>query len=261
MAYTRLVSALETEIRYRADIGAATARHTSAQIVALITSSLESLRALLTDAGSARFVSPITLDDDYTRDDIPGAIGLQFCDSAGQGNTANIVESITTIRVKWAGEWRELRRVSLPEMLDYAARATAGCGPEVWADTGCETLGRPATSGFRPGTRAAYIAPWSGGYDTNALASGLVALGVYGIGTIDSSSEIALEQYGYEWLVADVALKVATRDNDAQERAQLLLAARQDAERRMLATIAREQSTPVQRRMVDIRRRGYPRER
>ena len=259
MAYTRTMSELETEIRYRADIGSATARHSQSQVFALIRSSLQSLRALLTDAGSMRFVSRVALDDDYVRSDIPGAIGLQFCDAAGSGATALIVESIRSIRIKWGGQWRELRRVSIEEMLDHASASSLSRDPEVWADAGCETVGRPDTSGFRPGTRAVYVAPWGGGYDGPSIfGAGFIALGVYGVGALTATTdEVSLEQYGYEWLVADVGIKIATRDNDSQERAQLLMAARQDAERRMLATIYRERSPVVQRREISLwHRRG-----
>lgn len=253
MAYTRTITQLISDVRIRADVVSAIARHPDAEIQRFLVESLQALRNLLTDAGSARFVSRVSVDIDYMSSAIPGAIGLQLCDSASAGANASLVDSVRTVRYYDGSRYRELRRVSLDELLDYAS-LIGPTQPEVWCDTGVPTMAQPSVSGFAPAVRMVYMAPWAGGYSAGAISTAPIVLGVYGIESLGASDEVCLEAYGYEWLIADAALKVATRDNDAQERAQLLMAARADAEKRMLATISREKAPTVQRRQVPAAR-------
>lgn len=258
MAYTRTITQLISDVRIRADVVSALARHPDAEIQRFIVESIQTLRALLTDAGSHRFLAPLKIDTlDYVSD-IPGAIGLQMVDSAE--TPVVLPESIQTVRVKWSGEWREIRRVSVHELID-AATSEDTCGPLVWCDmsAGTGSLSQPNPVTNSPAVRLLYLAPWSG--SASSLTGNMIVVGIPGIPAVTADTDVCLEQYGYEWVVADVALKIATRDNDAQERAQLLMAARADAEKRMLATISRERAPSVQRRQAPAARVGSYRRR
>lgn len=252
MAYTRTITQLIADVRTRTSTGGAVARHPDSEITRFLVESLQSLRALLTDAGSQRFVTKLDLDTLNPSSDIPGAIGLQMVNAA---DTADyMVESIQSIRVLDSARWRELRRVSLPELLSYAAISSDG-KPEVWADAGVPTLTQPSVMANAPAVRIVYLAPWVG-TSADALTGKIFAVGVQGMPSVGASDAVCLEQYGFEWVIADAGLKVATRDNDAQETAQLLMAARADAEKRMLSTISRERSPVVQKRVASTIRRG-----
>jgi hypothetical protein len=256
MAYTRTITQLIADVRTRTSTGGAVARHPDAEITRFLVESLQTLRAILTDAGSSRFVGTVSVDVDYVVSDIPGALGLQLVDSASAGANARQIESIQSVHVPYNGRMCELRRVSLPELVAIASRLTGASHPEVWADGGVETLEQPSVSGFFPAVRVVYMAPWSGGYNANPLGSAPLVLGTYGMESVSGTTDVCLEQYGFEWVIADAGLKVATRDNDAQETAQLLMAARADAEKRMLSTISRERSPVVQKRVASTIRRG-----
>lgn len=259
MAYNRTLTQLISDVRIRTSTGGAVARHPDSVVLRFLVESLQSLRALLTDAGSTRWVTRVTVANYYFSQDIPGAIGIQLVDSPGSGALARTVESVTSIHYPSQGQHVELRRVSLPELVALSTSGARASRPAVWADAGTSEVSQPNPSGFEPGARLIYLAPWAGGYGTSPFGGSLIVLGTYGMEDVTAVTDVSLEQYGFEWLIADASLKIATRDNDSMETAQLLMAAKQEAEKRMLSTIARERTPQTQRRVAaSIRARGVP---
>lgn len=228
MSRTRQLSELRDDVRYLADIERATDRHPDADLTRLINQSVQAWRELVSDAGHTFF---LTIDSGTT--------------SAGSSTIALAAGyfRVYGIDVEYQSEWRELYPYEFAERNKYES-AIAG------TEQGVPVYYRPRYAStvidIMPTSDAAY----------NYRVHGL-AVPTDLSNDADTFDGIA----GWEdWVVYDVACKVATRDANVNDNYELLAAERAKIEQRIVSAAGKAQlDKPTRRIDTRGRRRGLER--
>lgn len=233
---TRLIA----DVRFRADAQSLTDRHPDADILALINSSIRSLRGIVTSRGFPYFLqatSPATLAATQVS-------GEQYS-SVPWPTTALQVHGIDVESSEGAGDWRPLRPITWVQRRDRPGLYPTTTGiPEEFA-----VLSLPRGSGAS--TTAGSIALFPAG-----------SSGRYKIWYLDDFTDLTASDVflglpdWHEWVVNDVVCVLAQRDDDQAETYRAAEERKAQAEARMMESVPRVVSAgPYRPRRGGTRRR------
>lgn len=239
MAWSRTLGDLVTDVTRRCDVDGYVARHSLASVRRLLIESYQRMRDWMTTAGSKRWiVGPITLD-------ATGA-GIEHIDYACKlpmsvASTSHTYERPHIVEAQVGGRWIELKPISLGEIRDYYSVGGAQHEPQAWTYVATAHEPTAAASAF-----SLVIAP------DFAPAGYPVRVYVLGDVTVADSDATALylDGPGFEWIIWDTVIKVASRDNDANGTAQIAFSERAKQEQQIKEAIAQESRNVHQRRDV-----------
>jgi hypothetical protein len=200
----RLVSAIINDVRIRADIEGQTDRHPDAQLIRWVNESIQMLRSLLTDMGFEYFLTATSPGDLSTT---AAATGETYSEQDWPKDAARIygVDVLAS-----DGFWVKLRPISMSQIrhFQYAGYGYSGPGfagdcPAAYAlrlapfgSTSTETVGKIAIVPLPRVSRKFriwYLSNWE---------------------DLASSSTFNGHEGWVEWVVNDVCVKVATRDQE-----------------------------------------------
>jgi hypothetical protein len=238
MAWSRTLALLVSDITDRCDVDGYTARHPTATVRRHVIESYQRLRDMMTSAGSRRFVvGPIQL---------AGTGGVAQLGYATQIPLSNVAgtqtyERISLVEVQIDNRWKELRPISAGELRDYYQTLSTFSIPEAWAYQGNAAEATSSGAAF-----CLLVAP--------AFDPATLPIRVYGVTdtTISDSDStvLTLDAPGFEWIIWDVCIKIASRDNDSQGTYAIAMQERAKQEEQILKTVRNELRTSHQRRDV-----------
>lgn len=233
---TRLIS----DVRFLGDAQSLIDRHPDADILARINASIRSLRGMATSRGFPYFLtstSAATLASTQVS-------GEQYS-SVPWPSTALQVHGVDVETAEGAGDWRPLRPITWSQRRDRPGLYPSTTGvPEEFAVL---TLPQGSGASTTAGAIALFPAGNSGRYKVWYLPdfTDLTASDVF----------LGLPDW-HEWVVADVVMALAQRDDDQHETYQLAMKRRDDAELHMMESVPRVVSAgPLRPRRGGTRRR------
>lgn len=225
MSRTRTLANLRADVRFQADVEGATARHTDAQLTRLINQSIQAWREIISDAGHHYFltVTNTVVNAGDTTVTFPGAGALS---------------RIYGVDVEYDGEWRELFPFDLAERNKYEAGA------------GGNEQGIPTYYHVDYDSTAIRIIPeCDGSYNVRFWC-------LTNHSDLSSDSDTFDGILGWEdWVVFDVAVRIAVRDANVNDNYQFLVAERDKIERRIRDAAKKLQRDKPGRRLPTRERR------
>jgi hypothetical protein len=242
MGTTRTVTQLISDIRIRCDLESHTTRHPDSIITGFIQESFERMREGMVDAGSSRYLTWIRLTKNT-----PTTGTYPYWEDFG-GSTFNLwgtsvgsYTHIKQIKVLIGGKYVLLKRGTYEEVSSRTSNTNQI--PDMWCIVGenGQTFGQLLNSGPAYGNQMIYV-------NGNISSIDIYALPVTAV--LSSSSELILESIGTDYIIYDVAVKLASRDNELSAQGQLWLAERDSAWNKIKAAIKEESSKPYQRSSI-----------
>ena len=222
---SRNVTRILGDIRYLGDCEGLTARHPDADILRRVNASIRSLRAFVTTRGLPYFLTSTTAATlagtqvtGETYSEIP------FPATAVQIHGVDVASGTAT------GDWRPLAPIS------WAQRRNAGGIYPALYGSPCEFAVRAipqgdGTTGTTPGTIVLFPAASSGQYKVWFLSDWVDLVN-------PTDVFLGLPDW-HDWVVWDVVLALAARDDDQHETAGLAMAKKAELERRIVETAQR----------------------
>lgn len=237
---SKTLTQLIADVRFASDTQSLTDRHPDADLTLAINSSIRSFRGLVTSSGFPYFLtatSATTLAGTQVTDEQYSSVPWPA--------TAVQVHGVDVETASGAGDWRPLRPITWGQRRDRPGLYPSTTGvPEEFA-----VLALPQGSGASTtaGSIALFPAGSSGNYKIWYLSqfTDLTASDVF----------LALPDW-HEWVVQDVVERLAQRDDDQHETAQMASARRAAAWERVMASVPRVIAAgPLRPRRGGTRRR------
>lgn len=237
---SKTLTQIIAEVRSQSDTQSLTDRHPDADLTIAVNDSIRSLRGMVTSRGFPYFLSATSAAD------LAGTqvSGEQYS-SVPWPPTATQVHGIDVETASGAGDWRPLRPITWGQRRDRPGLypSTTGC-PEEFAVL---TLPQGSGASTTAGAIALFPAGSSGRYKIWFLSEfvDLTASDVF----------LALPDW-HEWVIQDVVERLAQRDDDQHETAQIAVGRRAAADARMMESVPRVISAgPLRPRRGGTRRR------
>lgn len=256
MAWNRTLAELVSDVRTRSDTLGRATRHPDAMLQRFIGESYRSLVNRATAAGSTAFCSLVTLEDTTRAAGDTGGVTLRL--QKGSGASAESLQPpVLTLRIYQNGGWSTLPMVSLQEAMGIIDATKQGTFAACWAiqEAGMEVFGEIGSSSQGVQSPLLLFAPT---LPVGAVVKVLVPIYVQSVDDLATGYTFQLNEYGYEWLIYDVCVKLASRDAELGGQGQLWMSERDRAWRDFADQIQSAKSGPSQRDVVRTPRMRRP---
>lgn len=242
MATTRTVTQLISDVRLRGDLESHTTRHTDAMITQFIQESYERMREGMVDAGSSKYLTwttltptSVSITTDPLWEDFGGSTFPLWNSSTGA------FTHIKQVKIIVNGKHQLINRATVEEVVNRTNNQNQT--PDMWCIVGenGQTVGQLLSVNVAYGNQMLYL---NGKIDK---------VGVYGLpvtSSLSGSSNLILESTGTDYIIYDVLVKIASRDNELSAQGQLWLSERDRAWNKIVDAIKQESTKAYQRSSI-----------